>query len=173
MFNFETAKLPFADWIDKIVDWLTTHLSGLFSVLQITGEAVMNFMTMILTAIPPFVMMALLVIAAFFVFKRKWGFALFTLLGLLFIYNQGMWDDLMNTITLVIISSLVAIIIGVPLGIWMSKSDTVEKVVKPILDLMQTMPGFVYLIPAVAFFGIGMVPGSSLLLFSLCLRQSE
>ncbi|MEL0537231.1 ABC transporter permease/substrate binding protein [Staphylococcus debuckii] len=159
MFNFETAKLPFADWIDKIVDWLTTHLSGLFSVLQITGEAVMNFMTMILTAIPPFVMMALLVIAAFFVFKRKWGFALFTLLGLLFIYNQGMWDDLMNTITLVIISSLVAIIIGVPLGIWMSKSDTVEKVVKPILDLMQTMPGFVYLIPAVAFFGIGMVPG--------------
>ena len=158
MFNFEIAELPFADWIDKIVDWLTTHLSGLFSVLQITGEAIMNFMTMILTAIPPFVMMALLVIAAFFVFKRKWGFALFTLLGLLFIYNQGMWDDLMNTITLVIISSLVAIIIGVPLGIWMSKSNTVEKVVKPILDLMQTMPGFVYLIPAVAFFGIGMVP---------------
>lgn len=68
-----------------------------------------------------------------------------------------MWDDLMSTITLVLISSLISIIIGVPLGILMSKSDTVEKIVKPLLDLMQTMPGFLYLIPAVAFFGIGMV----------------
>ena len=65
----------------------------------------------------------------------------------------------MSTITLVLISSLISIIIGVPLGILMSKSDTVEKIVKPLLDLMQTMPGFLYLIPAVAFFGIGMVPG--------------
>lgn len=159
MLNFSMKQLPFAEWIDAIVDWLTDHLSGLFTVLRIAGEAVMNFMTMILTAIPPFVMMAILVIAAFFVFKRKWGFAAFTLVGLLFIYNQDMWTDLMNTITLVIISSLVAVIIGVPLGILMSKSDTVEKIIKPILDLMQTMPGFVYLIPAVAFFGIGMVPG--------------
>ncbi|MHD0396306.1 ABC transporter permease/substrate binding protein [Staphylococcus simulans] len=159
MINFSMKPLPFAEWIDTIVNWLTDNLSGLFTVLRIAGEAVMNFMTMILTAIPPFVMMAILVIAAFFVFKRKWGFAAFTLIGLLFIYNQDMWNDLMNTITLVIVSSLVAVIIGVPLGILMSKSDTVEKIVKPILDLMQTMPGFVYLIPAVAFFGIGMVPG--------------
>lgn len=127
MLNFSMKQLPFAEWIEAIVDWLTDHLSGLFTVLRIAGEAVMNFMTMILTAIPPFVMMAILVIAAFFVFKRKWGFAAFTLVGLLFIYNQDMWTDLMNTITLVIISSLVAVIIGVPLGILMSKSDTVEK----------------------------------------------
>ncbi|MCJ1657262.1 ABC transporter permease/substrate binding protein [Staphylococcus sp. NRL 16/872] len=159
MFNFLISKLPFSNWIDNIVDWLTKNLSGLFSFLQTIGNSIMNFMTDILTAIPPFIMIALLVIIAFFVFNRKLGFPIFVLIGLLFIYNQDMWDDLMNTVTLVIISSIIAIIIGVPLGILMSKSDTVEKIVKPLLDLMQTMPGFVYLIPAVAFFGIGMVPG--------------
>ncbi|PNZ67418.1 ABC transporter permease subunit [Staphylococcus croceilyticus] len=159
MFNFLSSQLPFSNWIDNIVDWLTKNFSGLFSFLQTIGNSIMNFMTDILTAIPPFLMIALLVIIAFFVFNRKLGFPIFVLIGLLFIYNQDMWDDLMNTVTLVIISSIIAIIIGVPLGILMSKSDTVEKIVKPLLDLMQTMPGFVYLIPAVAFFGIGMVPG--------------
>ncbi|WP_154838461.1 ABC transporter permease/substrate binding protein [Staphylococcus sp. Marseille-Q1834] len=159
MFNFLISQLPFSNWIDNIVDWLTKNFSGLFSFLQTIGNSIMNFMTDILTAIPPFLMIALLVIIAFFVFNRKLGFPIFVLIGLLFIYNQDMWDDLMNTVTLVIISSMIAIIIGVPLGILMSKSDTVEKIVKPLLDLMQTMPGFVYLIPAVAFFGIGMVPG--------------
>ncbi|GMA66350.1 hypothetical protein GCM10025859_67930 [Alicyclobacillus fastidiosus] len=84
---------------------------------------------------------------------------IFTFLGLLFIYNQDMWGDLLNTITLVIMSSLISVVIGVPLGILMSKSETAQSIIKPILDIMQTMPGFVYLIPAVAFFGIGMVPG--------------
>ena len=152
-------QLPFSNWIDTIVNWLTEHLSGIFSFLQTAENAVMNVTTNILLAIPPFVMILLLVLLAFFVFKRKIGFPIFILIGLLFIYNQNMWDDLMSTITLVLISSLISIIIGVPLGILMSKSDTVEKIVKPLLDLMQTMPGFVYLIPAVAFFGIGMVPG--------------
>src|SRR5699024_10790728 len=112
-----------------------------------------------LLAIPPLLMMVILVIIAYFVFNRKWGLPIFILIGLLFIYNQDMWQDLINTVTLVIISSIVAIIIGVPLGILMSKSETIQKVIKPILDFMQTMPGFVYLIPAVAFFGVGMVPG--------------
>lgn len=82
-----------------------------------------------------------------------------TFLGLLFIYNQGLWDELINTLTLVIVASLISIVIGVPLGIWMAKNNMVKKIVNPILDLMQTLPAFVYLIPTVAFFGIGMVPG--------------
>ncbi|MGC3370936.1 glycine/betaine ABC transporter permease, partial [Enterococcus faecium] len=74
------------------------------------------------------------------------------------IYNQGLWKDLMNTVTLVLLSSVFSIIIGVPLGILMAKSSKAQSNIKPILDFMQTKPGFVYLIPAVAFFGIGMVP---------------
>lgn len=112
-----------------------------------------------LSAIPPIVMILLLTLASYFIFKKQWQMPLFILIGLLFIYNQDMWSDLMYTLTLVILSSLLSVVIGVPLGILMSKSNKVEIVVKPILDIMQTMPGFVYLIPAVAFFGIGMVPG--------------
>lgn len=88
----------------------------------------------------------------------------FVLIGLLFIYNQDMWSDLMYTLTLVILSSLISVMIGVPLGILMAKSNKVEIVIKPILDIMQTMPGFVYLIPAVAFF-------LALVWFLVCLLQ--
>src|SRR5699024_9795397 len=95
----------------------------------------------------------------FIISKKKIGLTVFTLLGLLFVYNQGLWTNLMNTVTLVIVASLVSIIIGIPLGILMAKSSIANKIITPILDFMQTMPSFVYLIPAVAFFGIGMVPG--------------
>ncbi|MFD1067778.1 hypothetical protein [Oceanobacillus locisalsi] len=115
MLDFLQHEIPLPSWIDSGVDWLTEHWSGLFSILQTVGEAVMNFTTNTLSAVPPLFLMVLLTVAAFFVFNRKWGFALFTFIGLLFIYNQGMWTDLMNTVTLVIISSLVAIVIGVPL----------------------------------------------------------
>lgn len=159
MFDFLQQEIPLSRWIDNGVNWLTENWSGLFSVLQTFGEVVMNFTTNTLSSVPPLLMMVILAIAAYIVFHRKWGFAIFTFIGLLFIYNQGLWTDLMNTVTLVIIASLVAVIIGVPLGILMSKSETVQSIIKPVLDFMQTMPGFVYLIPAVAFFGIGMVPG--------------
>ncbi|AOF48237.1 ABC transporter permease/substrate binding protein [Tetragenococcus halophilus] len=159
MFDFLQQQIPLAQWIDAGVDWLTQHLSGLFSFLQTVGQAVMDFMTNTLSAVPPLLLMVLLAITAYFVFHRKWWIPIIVFLGLLLIYNQEMWQDLLNTVTLVIISSLVAIVIGVPLGILMSKSEVAKSIIQPILDVMQTMPGFVYLIPAVAFFGVGMVPG--------------
>ncbi|MFD1672381.1 ABC transporter permease/substrate binding protein [Agrilactobacillus yilanensis] len=153
------AQLPVADWVEKFTDWLTTNWAGFFDVLQNFGKSLMNGITAGLIAIPPLVFILVLTVAAFFVSKKRWGLTAFTLLGLLYIYNQGLWADLMNTITLVLLSSLLSIIIGVPLGIWMAKSNRARIVITPILDFMQTMPGFVYLIPAVAFFGIGIVPG--------------
>lgn len=74
-------------------------------------------------------------------------------------YNQGVWDSLIHTFALVIVASLLSVVIGIPVGILMSKNRLAESILTPILDFMQTMPAFVYLIPAVAFFGIGMVPG--------------
>ncbi|OJG78005.1 glycine betaine ABC transporter substrate-binding protein [Enterococcus pallens] len=119
----------------------------------------MDGMTGILTSIPALLLIAVITVAAFFISNKKWGLTAFTLIGLLFIYNQGLWTDLMSTVTLVILSSVISIVIGVPLGILMAKNETAKTIITPILDFMQTMPGFVYLIPAVAFFGIGMVPG--------------
>lgn len=152
-------QLPVADWVESITDWMTSNFSGLFSFLQITGQTIMEGITALLLMIPPLVFICLLTLAAFFISNKKWGLTIFTFIGLLFIYNQQLWTDLMNTVTLVLLSSLVSIVIGVPLGILMAKSNKAQSIITPILDFMQTMPGFVYLIPAVAFFGIGMVPG--------------
>lgn len=157
--NFLQQPIPVADWIEAITRWLTSTFSGLFGLIQAVGEATMNGLTGILLLVPPLLFIVLLSVAMYFITRKKLGLTLFTLIGLLFIYNQNLWGDLMNTVTLVVISSLVSIVIGVPLGILMSKSSLAQKIITPVLDFMQTMPAFVYLIPAVAFFGIGMVPG--------------
>ena len=157
--DFLRHALPVASWIDTFTEWLTTTFAGLFSFLQTVGEAMMNGMTGMLTLVPPLLFIPLLALFMFIISKKKIGLTVFTLLGLLFVYNQGLWTNLMNTVTLVIVASLVSIIIGIPLGILMAKSSIANKIITPILDFMQTMPSFVYLIPAVAFFGIGMVPG--------------
>ena len=159
MNNLLNYQLPVANWVENITEWFTTTFSGLFSFLQTIGQAVMSGITNLLLVIPAPLFILLLTMAAFFISKKRPGLTLFTLIGLWFIYNQGLWNDLMNTVTLVLLSSVISIIIGVPLGILMAKSSKAQSIIKPILDFMQTMPGFVYLIPAVAFFGIGMVPG--------------
>lgn len=156
MFNYQ---LPVAEWVQAFTDWLTQTFSGLFGFIQSVGNSLMGGVTDTLLFVPPIVMVVLMTIVAYFISNKKWGLTIFTGLGLLFILNQGLWSDLMNTVTLVIVSSLVSIIIGVPVGIWMAKSSKAAAIINPILDFMQTMPSFVYLIPAVAFFGIGMVPG--------------
>lgn len=153
------APLPVADWVENLTEWMTDTFAGLFSFFQSFGQGLMENVTQLLLWIPPFVFIGLLTFLAFWISNKKWGLTVFTFLGLLFIYNQQLWNELMNTFTLVLISSLVSILIAIPLGILMAKSDLAEKIITPILDFMQTMPGFVYLIPAVAFFGIGMVPG--------------
>ncbi|MGX7244827.1 ABC transporter permease/substrate binding protein [Enterococcus quebecensis] len=152
-------QLPVASWVETITEWMTNTFSGLFSFFQTSGQSLMDGITSLLIGIPPLLFIIIMTAIAFFISNKKIGLSLFTFIGLLFIYNQHLWTDLMNTVTLVLLSSLVSIIIGVPLGILMAKSNKAQSIITPILDFMQTMPGFVYLIPAVAFFGIGMVPG--------------
>jgi glycine betaine/proline transport system substrate-binding protein len=159
MNNLLNYQLPVADWVEHITEWFTTTFAGLFSFLQTIGQAVMSGITNLLLVIPAPLFIIILTVIAFFISKKRPGLTLFTLIGLWFIYNQGLWADLMNTVTLVLLSSVISIVIGVPLGILMAKSSKAQSIIKTILDFMQTMPGFVYLIPAVAFFGIGMVPG--------------
>ncbi|SOC18206.1 glycine betaine/proline transport system permease protein/glycine betaine/proline transport system substrate-binding protein [Ureibacillus xyleni] len=152
-------RLPVSDATEKMMDLLTDSFSSLFDFVQKGGKSAMEAITEMLIAVPPIIFIIIVAIIAFFATKKKFGLAIFSIVGLLFIYNQGLWEELMNTITLVIFASIIAVVIGVPFGILMSKSMVAEQIIKPILDFMQTMPGFVYLIPAVAFFGIGVVPG--------------
>ncbi|MFD2630300.1 ABC transporter permease [Oceanobacillus kapialis] len=152
-------EIPVAEWTEKATDKITETFAFLFEPIKEHFGNFMDFVSESLATVPPIIIILLVAILAFFISGKKFGLAAFSIVGLWFIYNQGLWEHLMSTFTLVLISSLLSIIIGVPIGILMSKSKTAESIITPILDFMQTMPAFVYLIPAVAFFGIGMVPG--------------
>ena len=152
-------KLPVAELAEYITDKTGETFSFLFDPIKAFSQTVIDLMTSTLTAIPAVILIALVALLAFFASGKKFGLAIFSVVGLWFIHNQGLWEDLMFTLTLVLFSSLLSVLIGVPFGILMAKSKIANNIINPILDFMQTMPAFVYLIPAVAFFGIGMVPG--------------
>lgn len=114
-----------------------------------------------------YVTIALLAILAWY--KSGKGVSIFTILGLLLIWGMGFWNETMQTLALVLSSTIIALIMGLPLGIWSANSKRCDKILHPILDLMQTMPAFVYLIPAVLFFGLGTVPGAFATIILPCL----
>ncbi len=152
-------RIPVAQATEWFTDKLTDWFAFLFDPIKENFGIFMEWSSETLMLIPPVIIILIVAILAFFLSGKKLGLTAFSIVGLWFIYNQGLWEQLMNTFTLVLISSILSVIIGVPFGILMSKSKTAEAIITPILDFMQTMPAFVYLIPAVAFFGIGMVPG--------------
>jgi len=152
-------RIPIAEKTEKFTDWLTDAFSFLFQPIKEHFGNFMEFTSDTLLAVPPIFIIIIVALIAFFISGKKFGLAAFSIVGLWLVYNQGFWDYLIDTFTLVLISSILSVIIGVPVGILMSKSKIAEAIIEPILDFMQTMPAFVYLIPAVAFFGIGMVPG--------------
>jgi glycine betaine/proline transport system permease protein len=111
----------------------------------------------VLTA--PHAMVVTAVFVALALLERKWGFGLFTLVAFLLIQAMGLWIEAMETLAVVVVATVFAVAIGVPVGIWAARSRRASSVIRPVLDFMQTLPVFVYLIPAVFFFGIGVVPG--------------
>ncbi len=155
----QIPTIPIVKWADMLVAWLRDNAQWFFEPIKDTLNAVVNGLSDALIAIPPVVFILIIVALTIFITRKKWGLSIFALLGLLLILNLGFWEQTMLTLSLILTSSSISILIGIPLGVWMSKSKMVQDIVTPILDIMQTMPAFVYLIPAVSFFGIGMVPG--------------
>ncbi|GEO48506.1 ABC transporter permease [Companilactobacillus kimchii] len=153
-------EVPLAHWIDGFVDWLV-QFTGFFNAITNFIGSINNAFQWVFDIIPIWLFIVLVIALTYYVNRdqQNWGLLIFEFLGLLLIWNLNYWRDMTQTLTLVLTSSLIALVIGIPLGILMAKSHTAEIILKPILDFMQTMPAFVYLIPAVALFGIGMVPG--------------
>ncbi|OMG46041.1 glycine/betaine ABC transporter [Paenibacillus macerans] len=150
-------KLPLADWIESIVDWMSTYLGGFFDGLSLVIESIVNFFAGLFLLPHPLLFIAIIGILAYLV--GKWKLALFTVIGFLLIDNLGYWQETMNTLGLVITSGLISILLGIPIGIWSAYSKVTHRIIAPLLDFMQTMPAFVYLLPAVTFFSLGVVPG--------------
>ena len=129
-----------------------------FDFIKNTGNASIEGVEWVFTSIPFYIIIALF---TFIAWKRAGrSMAVFTVLGLTLIYLMGFWAETMQTLALILTSTVTALVIAIPLGIWSAKSATAHKIIRPLLDLMQTMPAFVYLIPAVLFFSIGKLPGA-------------
>ena len=151
-------NLHIGDAVEVAIDWLTQNLAPLFSGIKAALLWVINSFAWVFTVIPWYVMILLLAVAAWRLSSR--GVAIFTVVGLVLIEMMGLWTATMQTLALIFTATLIALLIGVPLGIWMSRNDTLNRIIRPVLDFMQTMPAFVYLIPAVYFFDLGEVPGA-------------
>ncbi|SHE10871.1 Glycine betaine/L-proline transport system permease protein proW [Chlamydia abortus] len=150
-------KIPLDQWIEKLVSFLADNLQFLFDFFKMVIGGAVGAFSWVFHLLPFYVWIGIFAVIAYLV--SRWGLAIFTVIGLLLIENLGYWDHTMDSLALVVTSTLISIIVGLPLGIWCARRDGVRNVLTPILDFMQTMPAFVYLIPAVTFFGLGVVPG--------------
>jgi glycine betaine/proline transport system permease protein len=158
--------LKIGEGFEKLITWLTDNLSPIFDGLSNGISGFLGGIESFLLIFHPVILIVVFTVIAWFTAKR--GIAIFTVLGFLLIWNMGFWDETIETLALVLTSVAIALIIAIPVGIWASKADIVERIVRPILDFMQTLPAFVYLIPGVILFGLGEVPAVvSTLIFSL------
>lgn len=151
-------RLPIGRYAKEAVDWLTTNLSFFFDWLSFIFESVIDALLYLLQAPHPLIIVALLTALSAWM-RRSIGMPLFTALGLLLIINLGYWKATTETLALVIAASVVCMLLGIPLGIFAARRKWAYSIMRPALDLMQTIPTFVYLIPALVLFGLGMVPG--------------
>jgi glycine betaine/proline transport system permease protein len=150
-------RINVGSWFESAVTWLTDNLSWLFDAVGAAVDGAVSGLADALLWPPALALVA--VLAAVSLWLRGWRFALFTLLGLALIDSMQQWQPAMETLALVLVASVIAVVVAVPVGIAAARSDALSRGLRPALDLMQTMPAFVYLIPAIFFFSIGPVPG--------------
>ena len=151
-------KIPIGQWGKKFFDFLTTYFEWFFDAVSRSMTYGLESLIGGLLWLPPLV--TVLAIAAIaFLLKRSLALVAGVILGLLFIINQGLWKETIETLALVVGATGVSMMIGVPLGIAAGHREWLYKLLHPLLDLMQTLPTFVYLIPALVLFGLGLAPG--------------
>lgn len=151
-------QLPIGKWAKSAVDWLIDNGGFAFDWLAAQLSTMINALLWLLELPNPLIFIVIVTALAFWR-KRDWGFTLFTLAALLLILNQGYWKEMIQTLALVMASAAVCMAVGVPIGILAAHNPRFSSFLRPVLDLMQTIPTFVYLIPALILFGLGMVPG--------------
>jgi len=156
IFGLDIPRIPLAIWTDNAIEYLQTNYRD-------TTQAISDFMGIaikglqeLLIIIPPSLLIIIIALIAWRIANKKT--AIFSVIGLLFIENIGLWNVTMQTLAMVLAAVIMCIIIGVPIGILSAKNETAHRIIAPILDFMQTLPAFVYLLPAIPFFGLGVVP---------------
>ncbi len=155
---FTEHKIPLGHWMEFIVDWLTLHASGFFDAVAFTLENSIMFLVDLFKWMPPLAFIALTALLAWWL-HRKVSMVIFVIASLLIILNLGYWPEMLETFVLVFSATMISVLIGVPMGIMAAHRPWLYTFMRPVLDLMQTVPTFVYLIPTLVLFGLGVVPG--------------
>ncbi len=150
-------RIPLGAWVESFVDWITDVFDPVFDVIKDVLTSIYDVFETVLAS-PPFWVVAV-VLAALAFFAKGWKLAVGSLAGFLVIAGVAQWDNAMDTLALVLLATVITLAIAIPLGIWAARDDRVSRTVRPVLDFMQTMPAFVYLIPTVVIFLTGPVPG--------------
>jgi glycine betaine/proline transport system permease protein len=150
-------KIPVGQWGKAVIDFIITYFQWFFDALKASLNWSVEGSSYLLLQLPP-VLLALLLTGFAYWLQRSKYLALGVLLGLLFIINQGLWKETVQTLVLVVAATALSMALAVPLGIWAAHNPRVWRIMQPVLDLMQTMPTFVYLIPILILFGLGAAP---------------
>lgn len=153
-----SSKVPIGKWAKTFVDWLTENAAWFFDGIAAILDTVIQSILWVLQAPHPLIVVVLVTALAWWM-RRSVGFAAFAFFGLLLIINQGYWEETTETLALVLAATVVCMGAGVPIGVAAARRPWLYTILQPVLDLMQTIPTFVYLIPALILFGLGMVPG--------------
>lgn len=159
-------KLPIGDVFAEIIYFLSDALRELFDLIRLVVMSVVEGIEAALDFVPFWGVAILIAVLAYFLSGK--GLALFSFAGVFLIANMGLWDQTISTLAIIITSTMISLLVGIPVGILSAKIEPANKVIRPVLDFMQTMPAFVYLIPAVFFFRLGVVPASiATIIFSM------
>ncbi|KAB2825616.1 choline ABC transporter permease subunit [Aliivibrio finisterrensis] len=157
--NFITEhKIPVGQWMETGVDWLTINADGFFDAISFFLETIILFLVDVFKWMPPALPILMTAAIAWYL-HRKPSLVIFVVAALLTILNLGYWQEMLETFVLVFAATTISVLIGVPIGIMAAHRPWLYTVLRPILDLMQTVPTFVYLIPTLVLFGLGIVPG--------------
>lgn len=162
MESFEDAiagnKIPLGKWGDALVDWITDNFGGVIDAITDGLRVPIEGSVDLLAAIPSPIFI-LIAAAIAYLLQRSWWLVVFVVLGLLLILNQGLWAEMLETLVLVIYATGLSLAIGIPIGILATRRPWIYPFLAPVLDMMQTIPTFVYLVPTLILFGLGLVPG--------------
>jgi len=160
-------SIPLAEVVNKFFDKNIEHIAPITRSISKGLEHFINLMESILLFVNPFILIFAFALIIWLLVRNK-KLSVFVIVSLLFIYSLDLWDETMSTLALVLTGTFVSLAIGMPLGIASALNDKIEKILRPVMDLMQTLPSFVYLIPAVMFFGLGKVAALvAILIFSM------
>jgi glycine betaine/proline transport system permease protein len=151
-------KIPIGKGIEALVDLINKHAAWLFDLIAESLEWLIDGMVDVLQWFHPLALIALIAAFAFWL-HRSWKLVVLVILSLLLIVNMGYWEPTLETLALVLCATFVCMLIGIPIGIACAHRPWLYTLIRPVLDLMQTIPTFVYLIPTLVLFGLGMVPG--------------